>query len=54
MVRFWVERYAKPMGDKFGIEGPNEAALKLHAKLGHIKIGSRQAIGVKCYFAPTF
>ena len=35
MVRFWVERYAKPMGDKFGIEGPNEAALKLRQARPH-------------------
>jgi hypothetical protein len=54
MVTFWVQHYAKPMGDKFGIEGPNEAAMKLHAKLGHIRIEGSQAIGIKCFFAPTF
>ncbi len=54
MVTFWVEHYAKAKSDKFGIEGPNEAALKLHAKLGHIKIRGSQAIGINCYFAPTF
>lgn len=54
MVKFWVEHYAKPIGDKFGIEGPNEAALKLHATLGHLKLRGSRAIGIKCYFAPTF
>lgn len=54
MVKFWIENYAKPLGERFGIEGPNEAALKLHVKLGHIKIRGYDAIGVKCHFVPTF
>jgi GNAT superfamily N-acetyltransferase len=54
MVKFWIENYAKPLGERFGIEGPNEAALKLHVKLGHIKIRGSDAIGVKCHFVPTF
>jgi len=53
MVTFWIERYAKKLGDKFGIEGPNKAALKLHVKLGHVKIEGSDTVGVKCYFAPT-
>jgi GNAT superfamily N-acetyltransferase len=54
MVKFWIENYAKRLGERFGIEGPNEAALKLHVKLGHIKIRGSDAIGVKCHFVPTF
>jgi GNAT superfamily N-acetyltransferase len=54
MVKFWIENYAKRLGERFGIEGPNEAALKLHVKLGHIKIKGSNAIGVKCHFVPTF
>jgi len=54
MVLLWIEDYAKRLGDQFGIEGPNEASLKLHIKMGHIKIKGSDAIGVKCYFAPTF
>jgi transposase-like protein len=30
-------KWRDQLGDKFGIEGPNEAALKLHVKLGHIR-----------------
>jgi GNAT superfamily N-acetyltransferase len=54
MVKFWIEHDAKRLGERFGIEGPNEAALKLHVKLGHIKIEGSDAIGVKCHFVPTF
>jgi GNAT superfamily N-acetyltransferase len=54
MVTFWIENYAKRLGERFGIEGPNEAALKLHVKLGHIKIRGSDAIGVKCHFVRTF
>ncbi len=53
MVTFWIERYAKKVGDQFGIEGPNEAALKLHVKLGHIRIQGSDAIGINCHFVPT-
>lgn len=54
MVKFWIEHYAKRLGERFGIEGPNTAALQLHVKLGHIKIEGPNAVGVKCFFAPTF
>jgi GNAT superfamily N-acetyltransferase len=54
MVNFWIDNYAKRLGERFGIEGPNEAALKLHVKLGHIKIRGSDAIGVNCHFVPTF
>jgi len=54
IVRFWVARYASKSQERFGIEGPNDAALALHVKLGHIKIEGSSMIGVKCYFAPTF
>jgi GNAT superfamily N-acetyltransferase len=54
MVTFWIENYAKRLGERFGIEGPNEAALTLHVKLGHIKVSGSDAIGVKCHFVPTF
>jgi hypothetical protein len=53
MVTFWIERYANRLGDQFGIEGPNEAALKLHIKLGHVRIEGGEAAGIKCHFVPT-
>jgi hypothetical protein len=53
IVPFWVERYANKLGDRFGIEGPNEAAVKLHVKLGHIRIQGSNAVGINCYFVPT-
>jgi GNAT superfamily N-acetyltransferase len=53
MVTFWIERFAKSLGGQFGIEGPNEAALGLHVKLGHVRIEGSNAVGVKCHFAPT-
>lgn len=54
MVKFWIEHEAKRLGARFGIEGPNEAALKLHLKLGHVKIEGATAVEVNCFFAPTF
>lgn len=50
MVRYWVDHFANKLADRFGIEEPNEAAMKLHAKLGHLKIEGSKAIGIKCYF----
>lgn len=54
LVVFWVERYADRVNDTFGIEGPNEKALKLHEKLGHVRIEGESVKGLKCFFAPTF
>ena len=50
LVSFWVERYANKLGDKFGIEEPNEKALALHVKLGHVKLEGADAVGLKCSF----
>jgi hypothetical protein len=50
LVTFWEHGYANKLSDKFGIEDPNETALKLHVKLGHVKIEGSDAVGVKCYF----
>lgn len=53
MVTFWIERFAKKLNEQFGIEGPNEAAVQLHLKLGHVRIEGSDLVGVKCHFAPT-
>lgn len=53
MVKFWIERFAKRLNERFGIEAPNEKALNLHLKLGHIKLEGDSYVGVKCFFAPT-
>lgn len=50
MVKFWVERVTNKLGDRFGIEEPNASAMKLHAKLGHLKLRGSTAIGLKCGF----
>ena len=50
MVKFWVEHFANKLGDRFGIEEPNASAMKLHAKLGHLKLRGSTAIGLKCSF----
>lgn len=50
IVSFWVENFANKLADRFGIEEPNESAMKLHAKLGHLKLEGSTAIGVKCHF----
>jgi hypothetical protein len=52
MVRFWVERYADALHEKFGIESPNEQATRLHVKLGHIKIEGDSYVGIKCFRVP--
>lgn len=54
LVRFWVERYADRVHPKFGIEAPNEKALSLHAKLGHIKIEGDSFRSIKCFLVPSF
>jgi hypothetical protein len=54
MVSYWVENFANKVADRFGIEEPNESALKLHAKLGHLRIEGSGAIGVKCHFVQSF
>jgi hypothetical protein len=50
MVKFWVERFANKLGDRFAIEEPNATAMKLHAKLGHLRLRGSTAIGLKCSF----
>jgi len=49
LVKFWVERYADRLNEKFGIESPNEQAMKLHIKLGHVKVEGDSHVGVKCF-----
>jgi len=49
-VKFWVEHFANKLGDRFGIEEPNPTAMKLHAKLGHLRLRGSMAIGLKCNF----
>jgi len=52
MVRFWVERYADVMHEKFGIESPNAQATSLHLKLGHIKVEGDSYVSIKCFPVP--
>ncbi len=53
LIEYWVKEYADKISNTFGIEAPNDKALRLHAKLGHLKIDGDTATGVKCFFAPT-
>jgi len=50
MVAFWVENYADPLHEKFCIESPNESALNLHIKMGHVRREGDGAVGIKCNF----
>jgi Acetyltransferase (GNAT) family len=50
MVAFWIDRYAKPLNEKFGIELPNEKALELHIKMGHVRREGDRAVGIRCTF----
>lgn len=54
MVSYWVENFANKVADRFGIEEPNESAIKLHAKLGHLRLEGSKTIGVKCHFVQSF
>ena len=49
LVKFWVERYADRLSEKFGIESPNEQAMKLHVKLGHVKVEGDSYVVVKSF-----
>jgi GNAT superfamily N-acetyltransferase len=53
LVRFWVTRYAERISSTFGIEAPNEKAIALHLKLGHLVSEGDLVKGVKCFFAPS-
>lgn len=54
LVRFWVTRYADRINNKvFGIEAPNEKAINLHLKLGHLVREGDSIKGVRCVFAPS-
>jgi GNAT superfamily N-acetyltransferase len=50
LVTFWVSRYADPIGPKFGVEAPNDKALHLHVKLGHVERIGDTLSGKKCFF----
>jgi hypothetical protein len=54
MVEFWVKNHADKLNQKFGIEAPNEKALSLHLKLGHIKREGDSYVGVKCFKVQSF
>jgi hypothetical protein len=47
-------RYADRIGDRFGVEAPNDKAIKLHLKLGHMKPSGDTITGTKCFFVPSF
>ena len=49
LVKFWVQRYADRLHEKFGIESPNEQAISLLAKLGYLKIEGDRCRGIKCF-----
>jgi GNAT superfamily N-acetyltransferase/ribosomal protein S27E len=53
LVRFWVTRYAEGVNETFGIEAPNEEAIALHLKLGHLISDGDLVKGLKCFFAPS-
>jgi hypothetical protein len=54
MVTHWVKQHADKLNPKFGIEAPNENAIALHLKLGHIKAESDSYHGLKCFLVPSF
>jgi DNA-directed RNA polymerase subunit RPC12/RpoP len=54
MVEFWVENHADRLNERFGIEAPNEKALSLHLKLGHINAKGDSYVGAKCFRVQSF
>lgn len=52
IVDFWVKNYADKVANRSGIESPNDEALRLHLKLGHIKREGESFTGVKCFIVP--
>lgn len=54
LFTFWLQRYARRLNAKFGIEGPNKASTNLLLKLGHVRIEGSDLVGVDCHFAPVF
>jgi GNAT superfamily N-acetyltransferase len=50
MVTYWVGNHAKQIAEKFGLESPNEHAIALHLKLGHLRQEGDQIVGVNCFF----
>jgi GNAT superfamily N-acetyltransferase len=53
LLSYWVKRYADNVNDTFGIEAPNEQAIQLHIKLGHIVREGDSLKGVKCFCVPS-
>ena len=54
LVSFWVANIADKLGDRFGVEAPNEKASALHEKLGHIVREGEGYRAAKAFFLPTF
>lgn len=54
MVTYWKERYADKVNSTFGIESPNEKAINLHHKLGHVRLERESVRGLKCFFVSGF
>src|SRR5207245_1295569 len=54
MVTHWVGQHADKLNPKFGIEAPNDKAIALHLKLGHIKAEGDSYVGVKCFRVQGF
>jgi GNAT superfamily N-acetyltransferase len=40
LIRYWAETYAFPVGEKFGVENPNEKTIRILTRLG---------FGKQCY-----
>jgi hypothetical protein len=50
--RALVSQEKEMIDQKFGIESPNEQALRFHLKLGHLKIEGDSYVGIKCFLVP--
>jgi hypothetical protein len=46
IVKHWVGEHAKHVGEQFALESPNEYAIALHIKLGHIRRERDDLVGV--------
>jgi GNAT superfamily N-acetyltransferase len=49
LLTFWVENYAERLQGQFGIESPNASALRLHLRMGHLKLQDDSYVGIKCF-----
>jgi len=45
-VKYWLAEHARLLGEQFALESPNESAIALHMKLGHIRRERGYLVGV--------